>query len=194
MSDCWKEIAKFCTWPSRKLANGLPVPVTPGQIAAHGAECEVARGPWGLDHVEPFPAPVEAHLHGVPALQPGQRIGDFRDARVEVRRGAHRRPDLLITVGSEGGHRVGETPHSRGSPECSARCPLVKAVALRPDRRCDACLRHAAHSGGCPRMSADNLRRTPRHRVFCGPMATLPAGIVPLPSGNAVTGTASPWK
>ena len=26
-----KEIAKFCTCPSRKLAKGLPVPVTPGK-------------------------------------------------------------------------------------------------------------------------------------------------------------------
>src|SRR5215510_8484960 len=31
MSVCWRSMANVCTCPSRKLANALPVPVTPGR-------------------------------------------------------------------------------------------------------------------------------------------------------------------
>ena len=48
MSDCWNEIAKFCTWPSRKLANGLPVPVTPGKSlpTVLNVKLPVGQGGW----------------------------------------------------------------------------------------------------------------------------------------------------
>ena len=79
-----------------------------GQIAADGAEGKRSRRPWWLDHVQPLPSPVEPRLHGVAAFEPGERIGDLRDAGTEVRRRVVRRSELLIAIRRERRHRAGE--------------------------------------------------------------------------------------
>ncbi len=101
-------MAKVCTCPSRKLANALPVFATPGRSLPTVREGKRSRRPGGLDHVEPLPTPVEPHLHGVAALQPGQRIGDLGDAGAEVRGRVVRGSELLVAVRREGRHRVGK--------------------------------------------------------------------------------------
>ncbi len=39
-------------------------------------------------------------------LEPSQRIGDFVHAGAEIRRRAHRGPELLVAIRGKGGHRV----------------------------------------------------------------------------------------
>ena len=154
-------MAKVCTCPSRKLANALPVFATPGQIAADGGEGKRSRRPWRLDHVEPLPSPVEPHLHGVAALQPGQRIGDLRDAGAEVRGRVARRSELLVAVRREGRHRVGKLRIRRdaGNVERGSRSRRQRHRA--PLDGCAAYLRCALRSARWPRRCADSSTQTP---------------------------------
>src|SRR6266566_8932068 len=46
--DVWRSIEKFCTWPSRKLASGDPVSLTPGRSlpTALNVNAPVGYGGW----------------------------------------------------------------------------------------------------------------------------------------------------
>src|SRR3989442_14560121 len=48
ISDCCTSIEKFCTWPSRKLASGVPVLATPGRSlpSALNVNDPVGDGGW----------------------------------------------------------------------------------------------------------------------------------------------------
>ena len=70
---------------------------------------------------EPLPPPVEPHLDRVAPLHPGQRVGDFRHARAEVRRGIRRRSELLVAADEERRQRIRKLRRRGNARECSAR-------------------------------------------------------------------------
>ena len=58
-------MAKVCTCPSRKLANGLPVPVTPGRSLPTVLNVKVPVGHGGWITLSRSQRQSRPHLHGV---------------------------------------------------------------------------------------------------------------------------------
>ena len=113
------------TWPSRKLASGVPRVGDARQVAADRVERERAGRRRRLDDVQPLPPPIESHLERVAPFQPRQRIGDLGDARVEVRRRVRRRAELLVAADEKRRQRVGELRGRRDAGNAeggSGRC------------------------------------------------------------------------
>ena len=173
---CWRSIEKSCTCPSRKLASWMPVVVFPGRSLPSVDEREGAGRRRRLKHVQSLPAIVEPHLQRVASLQPGERVGDFRHAGVEVGRGIGRRAELLVCRRSGtsacvfGNCAVGRDARNVRAP----RLPSSAAsTALRPTVRrglADSQLR----SGCSTRTCAGSWRRTTTRS--CSAVPSVPVG------------------
>ena len=74
---CCRSIENCCTWPSRKLASGVPVLAMPGRSVKRVLKVKDAGRRRRLDDVQPFPSQIGAQLDRVPAFDPRQRVGDL---------------------------------------------------------------------------------------------------------------------
>ena len=100
-------------------------------------------------------------LERVPALQPGERVGDLRHAGAEVGRGVRRRSELLVAADQERRQRVRETARSTGMPGMPSAADaevveLRRRAADRPPRVADAQLVQQR----CSRTCAGSSTRT----------------------------------
>ena len=149
------------------------------KIGEQAAEGERAGRRRRLDDVEALPAQIGAHLQRVPALEPGERVGNLRDARAEVGGRVRRRSELLIAADEKRRQGVWELG-GEGMPG-----------RFRPaTRTCSTPRRSAPRSGGCRRCEARSacdpkgalvLDANAHAVVFCG--TSVPV-VTPLPSGT----------
>ena len=131
------------------------------EIAEQVAEGEGPGRRRRLQHIEALPPQVRTHLDRVPALQPGERVGDLGHAGAEVCRGVRRRSELLIAADEKRRQGIGKLRASHGMPGRFSADDAERAeLAPRFGRPPGACRRCGARSAACSRTCADSWRRT----------------------------------
>ena len=101
------------------------------QIAEQVGERERPRRRGRLHDVQPLPPQVAAHLESVPALQPGERVGNLRHAGSEIRGRADRRAQLRVAGDGERRQRVRKLGVGRnaGQPQ-DGRCRAAQLCGV----------------------------------------------------------------